>query len=193
MAAPLAAPPTRYPLPLAGEGGAQRRVRAEGKKAAAAVKARKLRRTSTEPERLLWAHLRNRHLGGHRFVRQHPVGPYFADFLCREQKLVIELDGGQHSDSAYDTARDRFLNRAGYSVLRYWNNDVARNLSGVLETLQLVLEGRPSPGLRFAPATFSRDAGEGKNTDTDLHLAPSGRGRSEGPGEGFSRTPKVKE
>ena len=195
MAEPLVAPPTPSPLPLAGERGAQRRVRAEGKKADAAVKARKLRRTSTEPERLLWAHLRNRHLGGHRFVRQHPIGPYFADFVCREQKLVVELDGGQHSDSAYDTVRDRFLNRAGYSVLRYWNNDVTRNLSGVLETLRLVLEGGPSPGLRFAPATLSRDADEGKNTDTD-HLLPSpasGRGRSEEPGEGSSRTPKVKE
>src|SRR5437868_2762944 len=102
MAEPLAEPRTSSPLPLAGEGGAQRRVRAEGKKADAAVKARKLRRTSTEPERLLWAQLRNRHLGGHRFVRQHPIGPVFADFACREQKLVVKLDGGQHSDSADD-------------------------------------------------------------------------------------------
>ena len=185
MIEPLAPPPTSSPLPQAGEGGAQRRVRAEGKKSDAAVKARKLRRASTDAERLLWAHLRNRHLGGYRFSRQFPIGPYFADFVCREQRLVVELDGGQHSDSSYDVARDRFLNRAGYSVLRYWNNDVSQNLNGVLETLLLVLEDRPSPGLRFAPATLSRDAGEGKNVEAgDLPSPARGRGWRAAPGEG---------
>ena len=154
--------PHSSPLPLAGEGGAQRRVRAEGRRADSTVKARKLRQTSTDPEQILWAHLRNRHLGGYRFVRRYPIGPYFADFVCRESRLVVELDGGQHSDSNRDVIRDRWINNAGYSVLRYWNNDVTRNLSGVIETLLLVLDGRPSPGLRFAPATLSRDAGEGK-------------------------------
>jgi len=114
---------------------------------------------------LLWTHLRNRHLGGYRFVRQYPIGPYFAVFVCREQWLVVELDGGQHSDSAHDVVRDRFINETGYSILRYWNNDVTGNLSGVLETLLLVLEGRPSPGLRYAPATLSRSAGEGKKEE----------------------------
>ena len=185
MAEPLAQSSAPSPLPLAGEGGAQRRVRAEGKKADAAVRARKLRRASTDPERLLWAYLRNRHLGGYRFARQYPIGPYFADFVCRERRLVVELDGGQHSDSSYDTARDRFLNRAGYSVLRYWNNDVTHNLNGVLDTLLLVLENRPSLGLRFAPATLSRDAGEGKNVDAgDLPSPASGRGWRAAPGEG---------
>ncbi len=170
------------PLPRAGEGGARRRVRALGRKADAAVMARKLRRASTETERLLWAHLRNRHLAGHRFIRQFPIGPYFADFACRERQLVVELDGGQHSGSTRDLMRDQFINEAGYSVLRYWNTDVVNNLSGVLETLLLVLEGRPSPGLRFAPATLSREAGEGKEG-----LVPSpagGRGWRAAPGEG---------
>ncbi len=87
--------------------------------------------------------------------------------------------------------RDQFINEAGYSVLRYWNTDVVNNLSGVLETLLLVLEGRPSPGLRFAPATLSpREAGEGKEG-----LVPSpagGRGWRAAPGEGLlerKRTP----
>jgi very-short-patch-repair endonuclease len=159
-------------------------VRADGKKADAAVKARKLRRDGTAPERILWAHLRNRHLGGHRFTRQYPIGPYFADFACREAMLVVELDGGQHSDSTHDVARDRFLNEAGCAVLRYWNDEVTRNLSGVLETLLLVLDGRPSPGLRYAPATLSRDAGEGKKAS--VPSPAGGRGWSGGPGEGLS-------
>jgi very-short-patch-repair endonuclease len=132
-----------------------------GRKADSTIKARKLRRDGTESERLLWAHLRNRHLGGFRFVRQYPIGPYFADFACREAMLVVEVDGGQHSASARDVARDRFMNEAGYAVLRYWNTDVTRNLSGVLETLLLVLQGRPSPGLRYAPATLSRSRERG--------------------------------
>jgi very-short-patch-repair endonuclease len=148
--------------PVAGEGGAQRRVRALGRKSDATIKARDLRQTSTDPERLLWSHLRNRHLDGFRFKRQQPVGPYFADFACPEALLIVEVDGGQHSDSQKDLERDRFLNAAGYSVLRFWNNEVSDELNGVLQIIRLVLQGRPSPGLRFAPATLSRDAGEGK-------------------------------
>jgi very-short-patch-repair endonuclease len=151
------------PLPRAGEGGAQRRVRAEGKKANAAVVSRKLRKASTEPEALLWGHLRNRHIDGFKFSRQYPIGLYFDDFVCREKALVVEVDGGQHSGSPHDISRDRFIRSAGYAVLRYWNNEVTENLEGVLTTLRLVLEGRPSPGLRYAPATLSRGAVEGKN------------------------------
>ena len=123
---------------------------------------RKLRSQATDAETMLWFALRDRRLCGFKFVRQEAIGPYIADFVCRESRLVVELDGGQHSDSNRDVIRDRWINNAGYSVLRYWNNDVTRNLSGVIETLLLVLDGRPSPGLRFAPATLSRDAGEGK-------------------------------
>ena len=150
------------PLPLAGEGGAQRRVRAEGKRSDSTVRARRLRKASTEPEKLLWSYLRNRNFEGFKFSRQYPVGPYFADFVCRESMLVIEVDGGQHSGSSHDLTRNAVLNRCGYSVLRFWNNEVLENLEGVLTALRLVLEGRPSPGLRFAPATLSRSAGEGK-------------------------------
>ena len=186
--APAPEPAAPATSPPRGEVDAQRRVRALGRKADSTIKARKLRIASTQAERLLWARLRNRHLGGFRFVRQYPIGPYFADFVCREAMLVVELDGGQHSDSRSDVVRDRFINAAGYGVLRYWNNDVTRNLGGVLETLLLVLEGRPSPGLRYAPATLSRDAGEGKSVSAPPSL-PSpvhGRGWSEGPGEGLS-------
>ncbi len=174
------------PRPLAGEGGPKGRVRALGRKADSTGKARKLRRASTEAERILWSRLRDRRLGGFRFVRQYPIGPYFADFVCRDRRLVIELDGGQHSGSGRDVVRDRFINRAGYDVLRYWNNDVSGNLDGVLETLLLTLEGRRSPGRRYAPPTLSRAAGEGKQEVASLLPSPArGRGWSAGPGEGL--------
>jgi very-short-patch-repair endonuclease len=150
------------PLPRAGEGGAKRRVRVVGKSTGATGRSRALRRASTPEEQTLWRYLRNRNLDGWKFSRQYPVGPYFADFICREAWLIVEIDGGQHSESLRDIARDRFLRRAGYGVLRFWNNEVTDNLEGVLTVLRLVLEGRPSPGLRYAPATLSRVAGEGK-------------------------------
>ncbi len=157
-----AEPAAASPLPRAGEGGAKRRVRGVGKAPDATKRSRALRSLSTEAERLLWAHLRNRHVDGYKFIRQHPVGPFFADFACREARLIVEVDGGQHSGSLRDAARDRFPNTAGYSVLRFWNTDVTRNLWGTLQVLRDVLAGIPSPGVRFAPATLSRTAGEGK-------------------------------
>ncbi|MDO8361241.1 MAG: DUF559 domain-containing protein [Devosia sp.] len=99
--------------------------------------------------------LRARRLGGHRFVRQFPIGPYFADFACRAAALVIELDGSQHIDSRHDAVRDRFLTEQGYSVLRFWNTDVLRHPQGVAEHILAALALHPSPGDRFAAATLS--------------------------------------
>ena len=96
--------------------------------------ARKLRRTMTDAEALLWSRLRGQQLGGYKFVRQFPVGPHVADFACRSAKLVIELDGGQHS-VASDAARTRDIETYGYRVIRYWNNDVMSNVDGVLESI----------------------------------------------------------
>src|SRR5262245_29275170 len=96
---------------------------------------RKLRGTQTDAERKLWLELRDRRLGGFKFVRQEAIGPYIVDFICREQKLIIEVDGGQHAESAKDVVRDAYLTRAGYRVMRFWNNDVLRNREGVLETI----------------------------------------------------------
>jgi very-short-patch-repair endonuclease len=96
--------------------------------------ARKLRRASTDAETHLWYHLRSRRLAGHKFRRQHPIGRHVADFACEEARLVVELDGGQHSDSA-DALRTRALEAAGYQVLRFWNNDVLENTDGVLEEI----------------------------------------------------------
>jgi very-short-patch-repair endonuclease len=108
--------------------------------------ARRLRRNATDAELALWRRLRSRSLGGCKFVRQDPIGPYTVDFVCREARLVIEVDGGQHADNPRDAVRDQWLTSHNYRVLRFWNNDVLSNIAGVLETIGAVLaEGPPHP------------------------------------------------
>ena len=116
---------------------------------------RQLRRNASIAENRLWYVLRNRGLAGHKFVRQLQIGPYIADFACREIGLIIELDGGQHATSATDASRTAYLNSQGYSVLRFWNNEVLENRGGVLSGMLSTIEGSPSPDLRFAPADLS--------------------------------------
>ena len=116
---------------------------------------RQLRRNASIAENRLWYVLRNRGLAGHKFVRQLQIGPYVTDFACREIGLIIELDGGQHATSTTDANRTAYLNSEGYSVLRFWNNEVLENRDGVLAVILGVIEGSPSPDLRFAPATLS--------------------------------------
>lgn len=101
--------------------------------------ARKLRGASTDAEIRLWSHLRNRRLLGFKFRRQMPLGNHIADFACEQARLVIELDGGQHSDSTSDAARTAALEAAGYQVLRFWNHDVLANTGGVLEEIARTL------------------------------------------------------
>ena len=108
-------------------------------------RARSLRRRSTRAEWVLWLALRDRRLGGLKFARQQPLGPYYADFVCREQQLIIEVDGGQHTDSASDRRRDAYLNSLGYRVVRVWNNEVLGNLEGVLQMLASKLKIAPHP------------------------------------------------
>ena len=103
--------------------------------------ARKLRVNQTDAETVLWNRIRNRQIDGHKFVRQKPIGGYICDFVCRERFLVVEVDGGQHNESAADKIRDRRLAEDGYRVLRFWNNDVLGNLEGVLATIQTELSG----------------------------------------------------
>ena len=92
----------------------------------------------TDAERKLWKHLRNKQLNGWRFRRQHPIGNYIADFVCIECKLVIEVDGGQHAkQQSYDAKRDEYIKEQGYSVMRFWNNDVMNNIDGIV---QMILE-----------------------------------------------------
>lgn len=104
----------------------------------------------TDAERKLWQTIRGKQLSGFRFRRQHPVGPYIADFACVDQKLAIELDGGQHQDQLiYDERRTAFLQVQGWRVLRFWNNEVLNNLDGVLASvvgnLTAAPPSQPSP------------------------------------------------
>jgi very-short-patch-repair endonuclease len=105
--------------------------------------ARRLRREATDVENLLWQRLRGRRLGGFKFRRQATVGERVADFLCAEKRLIVELDGGQHSVEA-DAARTAYLERLGYRVVRFWNNEVNENLEGVLSAILAECEGLPS-------------------------------------------------
>jgi adenine-specific DNA-methyltransferase len=83
-------------------------------------RARRLRRNQSDAEGVLWRHLRNRGLGGRKFRRQHPIGPYVVDFVCIEDRLIVEVDGGQHADPACgDAARTRWLEAQGYRVVRF--------------------------------------------------------------------------
>jgi len=130
-------------------------VSGAGVSAGRTVRARQLRRHVTPAEYRLWYFLKNRGLAGYKFVRQLPVGPYFADFACRELCLIVEIDGGQHNESQSDAIRTAHLNREGYAVLRFWNNEVLSHPLAVLQAIADVADGMPSPGLRYAPATLS--------------------------------------
>jgi very-short-patch-repair endonuclease len=119
-------------------------------------KARNLRANDTEAEYRLWSDLRNRRLNGYKFSRQIPLGPYIVDFLCREQRLVVELDGSQHAENERDERRTAWLNHQGYSVLRFWNAEVLQELSAVLDTILAILQGQiveRCDAIRFSPAT----------------------------------------
>jgi len=119
--------------------------------------ARRLRSRQTNAEIRLWYLLRSRRFLAYKFRRQHLIGPYIADFVCIEKRLVIEVDGGQHQHQAMaDRARDAFLRIKGFRVLRYWNNDVLNNTRGVLEAIAEALE---APALTPGPSPAG--AGEG--------------------------------
>ncbi len=97
---------------------------------------RDLRREMTDAERLLWRHLRRRQVEGLKFRRQHPLGRFIVDFVCIEAALVIEVDGGQHGErQAQDAARTAWLNRQGYRVLRFWNNEVLNDIDAVRQAI----------------------------------------------------------
>jgi very-short-patch-repair endonuclease len=123
------------------------------------TKAQRLRCEPTDAERKLWSVLRNRQLEGAKFRRQQPIGPFIADFVCQEQRLIIEADGGQHADSPPDARRTAFLESKGYRVLRFWNNDILNNLDGVAQVIASALS-TPHPA-QAAPESPSPSRGEG--------------------------------
>ncbi len=98
--------------------------------------ARKLRRDATEAEKMLWYHLRAKQLENLKFRRQQPIGNYIVDFICFEKKLIIEVDGGHHSENKVsDKKRTKWLNDNGYKVIRFWNHEILLNCKGVLEEI----------------------------------------------------------
>ena len=116
-------------------------------------RARKLRKKLTDVENKLWSQLRGRQVSGVKFRRQHPIGPFIVDFCCVERGLVVELDGSQHAErNAADERRTRLIERSGYRVLRFWDNEVLINLYGVLERISEALEDP-----RLIPSEWARE------------------------------------
>jgi very-short-patch-repair endonuclease len=122
-----------------------------------AARARQLRKVENEAEEALWHEMRGRRLNGHKFVRQLPIGPYFADFACRQSNLVVEVDGSQHAESSRDRFRDETMNRNGWSVLRVWHSDVLTDRNVVLEMIVAALNGQMnkmiSHEVKYLPAS----------------------------------------
>ncbi|MGQ0621880.1 MAG: endonuclease domain-containing protein [Panacagrimonas sp.] len=114
--------------------------------AKAQLHAKELRRQATDTERFLWRSLRGRQMHGYKFRRQVPIGPYIADFACLECPLIVELDGGQHGErEAYDRGRDAWLVAHGFTILRFWNDQVFKETASVLDVIANSL--RPHPDL----------------------------------------------
>jgi very-short-patch-repair endonuclease len=110
--------------------------------------ARSLRKNMPDAEKHLWYHLRDRRLAGYKFRRQVPIGPFIADFLCLTEKVIVEIDGGQHAlNKDADRQRTSFLNRMGYRVVRFWNNEVFAEKEAVLSRILAALRSSvPHPG-----------------------------------------------
>ncbi|GAA0563294.1 endonuclease domain-containing protein [Rhizomicrobium electricum] len=107
--------------------------------------ARQMRHEPTDAERKFWFAVRGRKFDGYKFKRQYPVGPYIADFVCLDQRLIVELDGGQHAQQAeYDIKRTDFLQSRGFRILRVWNDDFLRTPDAILEGVWRALTA-PSP------------------------------------------------
>ena len=110
--------------------------------------ARAMRHESTDAETKFWSAVRGRRFGGYKFKRQYPIGPYIADFVCLEHRLIVELDGGQHAlRQDYDTERTAYLEAQGFRVLRYWNHEFLPDPDVILDKVLRALNA-PSPGDR---------------------------------------------
>ena len=123
-----------------------------------AERARELRHEAGDAERLVWRLLCDRKLAGCKFRRQHPIGPYFADFACVEKKLVVEIDGEHHAfQIEADARRTELMNSKGWRVVRFWANEVVSNIDGVSTEILTHL----TPSAEFTPHDLSphEDAG----------------------------------
>ncbi|MBN8918072.1 MAG: endonuclease domain-containing protein, partial [Rhizobiales bacterium] len=147
--------------------------------AAKSSRARALRESMTDAEQKLWRLLRDRRLEGSKFRRQVPVGPYIADFLSFQHRLVVEADGGQHAESARDAVRDAYFAANGFRVLRFWNNDILVQTESVLEAIYQALLATPHP------RPLSRQGrGEAKRGHPSPLAGEGGSRRSRETGEG---------
>jgi len=113
-----------------------------------------MRLNPTPAERRLWSMLRDRRMPVFKFRRQFVIAPYIVDFVCFERRLIIEADGSQHAESGHDKRRDAFLRLQGFSVLRFWNNDVLENASGVFDAIyaELTSPHPPKPAAWVPPS-----------------------------------------
>ena len=110
--------------------------------------ARELRKKQTRQEQKLWSLLRNRRYKGLCFKRQYVIENYIVDFICREKKLIIELDGGQHNETKnieYDTKRTEYLEEQGFMIMRFWNNEIDTNIDGVFSKIDECLKQSSHP------------------------------------------------
>jgi len=156
-----------FPSPLAGEGGARPRSGWEGEGTGPTGKqllarARWMRANPTNAEKKLWTLLRDRRFAAFKFRRQQVIGPYRVDFVCLEQRLIIEADGSQHSDDRHDARRTGFLVRNGFRVLRFWNTQVLSEALSVAEAIYAALPfPHPPAAGRRAPPSPARGEGLG--------------------------------
>jgi very-short-patch-repair endonuclease len=125
------------------------------------TRARELRNNPTDAERVLWRQLRFWQLDGYKFRRQQPLGRYVVDFVCLAKRVVVEVDGGQHSDTA-DAERDSWLQDQGFVVLRFWNNEVLRTIDAVREVILKNLQS--TPYLSPSPQGGRRQRARAKDT-----------------------------
>ncbi|WP_187972514.1 endonuclease domain-containing protein [Aquibium microcysteis] len=128
-----------------------------GENARRTKRARSLRQVENDAEDVSWNKLRGRRLHGWKFVRQLPIGPYYADFACRQANLLVEVDGSQHARQPRDRFRNETMNANGWSVLRVWHADVLRERALVIDTIGAAVEGRLRERMvghdaRFLPA-----------------------------------------
>ena len=137
-------------------------------------RARTLRNAATPAERVLWKHLSKRQVGGAKFSRQMPIGPYFVDFLCREKKLIIEIDGYSHDLTvAADGARTTFLEAQGFELIRFSNAEVLQQIEGVVLKIAQALKDRPAP----SPSRMREGEMQAPLKSDDLPLAAGVKGR----------------
>ena len=130
------------------------------RKAANRARAQTMRHKSVAAEKIFWAEVRDRKLGGYKFKRQYPIGPYIVDFVCLERKQIVELDGPFHANrAAYDDARDAYLKACGFDVWRIRNEDMAGDISGFLVAIRHRLDCGTTPSPQPSPP-----GGRGRNS-----------------------------